>query len=61
MITAMQSARHKAATHLLSARESLREAVSLICWKNNEPHEIQKLIVEIDAHYAKLVPNTPAA
>lgn len=62
MITAMQSARQKAANSLSSARGSVVELRSLVCWTTGEEmNDIESIVQQIDALYAKLIPNSPVA
>ncbi len=58
MITALQSARLKAANDLYAARCSILSCVSSVVWQNEEGFELKNIAEHIDQLLAKLVPNT---
>jgi len=59
MITAAQSARLTAATHLLDARSSLLAIRSSIAFSTSQTGSLYDLVSSIDTLFAQLIPNTP--
>lgn len=56
MTTALQLAKLKACTTLLEMKEKVLETRSYICWEDAEVHTIDKLINQLDALLAKVLP-----
>lgn len=56
MITAMQSAKLKAAESLTKAIDELLDAATLICFGTNDSLQIRDAINDIDAIRAKILP-----
>jgi len=59
MITAAQSARLTAATHLLDARRNLLATRGSIALSTSQAGIIYDLVNSMDALFAQLIPNTP--
>lgn len=56
MITAMQKAKLMACKNLLEARDKVLDTRSLVCWKDQEVREIDRLVEQLDALLHKVLP-----
>lgn len=56
MITALRMAKLRACNALLEAKDKVLDTRPLVCWKDQEVREIDRLVEQLDALLHKVLP-----